>query len=91
VGELEEEVYNQKAAHEEADRLAAERAAAELAAAEAADRERAAEEAANRARLGDELINTKAYLLWIDAGRPDGADFGPSAYTALLEAWAGGR
>lgn len=41
--------------------------------------------------LSADVVNTKAYLLWIENGRPDGADFGHAAYTWLVEAFHDGR
>jgi hypothetical protein len=42
-------------------------------------------------RLPSQLIKAKAYLLWVDAGRPEGADFDPAAYEVLAEAVQAGR
>lgn len=38
-----------------------------------------------------ETINTRAYLLWLESGRPDGADLSTAAREWLLEAHANGR
>jgi len=80
VGALELEVFEQKGNQDERDRLEAER--------------RRAEEEAERAelsKLSPDVVNAKAYLLWIENGRPNGADFGHAAYTWLVEAFRCGR
>jgi len=43
------------------------------------------------ARLPQDLINTKAYLMWEAAGRPDGADFGAQAQEALAMQLVAGK
>lgn len=90
---LEEEKRRQE---EEAERAAAEAertAAAQDLASHVVEVESSDDEDAAPAvpQLSSKLINVKAYLLWIDAGRPDGADFGHDAYTCLMEAVHGGR
>jgi hypothetical protein len=104
VAELEEEVFVQKATQDTLDMLEAEGRIAgyEL---EALVRQQGAEMAADGASLTQEeeevreeeeefsveAINTRAYLLWIENGRPHGADFGDAAREWMWEAHRGGR
>lgn len=49
------------------------------------------EQGRDSAALPTELVNAKAYLLWIENGRPEGADFGAASRDWLAEALSGGR
>lgn len=41
--------------------------------------------------LPDDLVNTNAYLMWLDNGRPMGADFGEVSRGLLMEKLKSGR
>lgn len=41
--------------------------------------------------LSADLVNNKAYMMWIDAGCPMGADFSNAAYNSLVHAFNQGR
>lgn len=41
--------------------------------------------------IPDALVNTNAYLMWVDSGRPEGADFGRASRDQLMKELNSGR
>jgi hypothetical protein len=85
--EVQVEVFVQRATQETLDRLEA----GGWQAVGTIRREATADVSREPPQLRSELINTKAYLLWVEHGRPHGADFGQAAHSALMEAYNAGR
>jgi len=82
VAELEKEVFESRRSQDEADKAEAE------AARKAAEEAKIEAEAANRKA---EVAMTRAYLMWVESGRPDGANFDKDAREWLDERLKEGR